>query len=545
MSARHANSINKPHVTSVLTRTWIWTQLRRYCDLHWETYCAERGVDPPRLMSRATPATVAVWCRRHRKRRGRQLPVIVGAAACFRSDFVRLVAVALPDVGVELPGSPDQIEKAIADSPNWKSAVRIALADVDRVKEILKLARSKWHITVDTHPQVILDHVQKEYKCRLSNLFKRGKAHLSIFQIKPLTEPGYIVVPVSPENESIVEAFASPSEKMKETTVDILVSQAVGQRLRHTRISKKSQDASDKDQVFRVIGFKQMPEEYLWNLLERNGALAIKAHYALWARWAHEYPKMEFTPEQTLTLTIPQFCDDLGFKRYKGQQRRENVEMATSILKLLTSIELICFHQPAQEPIEMSGGNIWRRAGLPKELTGFEDAWIKTKYGFEDMWMNKAFSYAPGLMFADAEWQKQRQLNARVGAAFLKLQADNRDKYTLKVGGYLVSLARADEYTSTKIRVRTLAERTGLWQVDGRKNVGRMESKLVSALDKLEAIRVIKSFDYESDEKGRYHSGDHWFNQMLVVTWPDSYKAELIELPWIVDKKSWIRRQCD
>lgn len=534
MTMHGANSRNAPNVRFIRAQTYIWTQLRRYCEIGWETYCAEQGAGKPRPVSRSTPATVSAWCHRFAKSHDRMPPAIVGAAATFRSDFVRLIAVALPNTGIELPSRQDPVEKAIADSTNWESAAQVALSDVKRVTEVLQRTRPRWRVTTDTDPNIILDHVQKEYQCRLSNLFKNAKAKMSMLQLDPLTESGYIVVPVSPINEAIVGAFASG--EVIPTTVDVLAPLGSDQ---HARTSMKGRGASSKVKPTRLIVFKQTPDEYLWNLLESNGALAIKAHYALWARWAQAYPKMDFTAEQTLSLTVAQFCDDLGFKQHKGDHRIDNKRKAVALLELLTSLEFICLRQSKQALEVVHEGMIWRRANPPEDLRGFEDVWSKTRHGFQDMWVNKAFSYAPGPMFADDEWRKQNQFNGRVGAALLELQADNRDKYTLKVGGYLISLARDGEGGQTKIRTRTLAEKTGMWRVDGKDNRGRIEDKVVGALRKLETIKVIKSYTYEPGRRYDFSSNDNWFNRVLVISWPDTYEGEPIVFPWITDKESW------
>lgn len=515
---------NTSNVRFLSSQTWIWAGLRRYCESNWETYCAERRSGHPGPVRDSTPETVAAWCERFGKRNGRKLPAIVGAAATFRSDFVRLVAVAMPDTGIDLPDYPDLVNKAIADSPNWTSAVQIALDDVRRVTEVLRRARPRWRITTDSDPKDILDHVEKEYECRLRNIFKRTKTQLSILRLKPLTEHGYIIVPVSPDNELIVEAFASG--EMHPTTVEITSSPGSEQSfgLAHTLL--KSQGKSDKAQTTRLIGFRQPPEEYLWKLLERNGALAIKAHYALWARWAQEYPKMDFTPAHTLSLTISQFCDDLGFEQHKGDHRVKNKRTAVALLELLTSIEFLCLHQHDNSSIEITGGPIWRRAGLPEELHGFENVWSKSNHGLQNMWVHNAFSYAPGIMFASEAWRKQNRFNARLGAAFLELQTENRDKYALIVGGYLASLIRADESVPIKISMQTLAEKTGMWSVDGRNDSFQLENKIVRALGKLIEKEVIKSYKIRPLGKGESNNTKRTLERVCVIDWPDAHQTE-------------------
>lgn len=142
-------SINTPDIRFLRAQTWIWAQLRRYCESNWETYCAERKTGYPWPVSDSTPAAVAAWCDQFGTRRGRKQPAIVGAAAMFRRDFVRLVAVAMPHLGIESPGHPDPVDKAIADSPDWTSAVQVAFADVQS-----EVGRQKWTPCVMFTPPV-------------------------------------------------------------------------------------------------------------------------------------------------------------------------------------------------------------------------------------------------------------------------------------------------------------------------------------------------------------------------------------------------------
>lgn len=520
---RKAQIRTTSNVRFLNSQTGIWVGLRRYCQSNWETYCAELRSGHPGPVKDSTPEPVAAWCERFGTRNGRTLPAIVGAAARFRNDFVRLVAVAMPDTGIDLPGHPDPVDKAIADSPDWTTAVQVALADVQRVTEVLRDARPHWRITTDSDPKVILEHVQTEYRCRLRYIFKRAKTQLSILRLKPLPEHGYIIVPVSPDNELIVEAFASG--EMHPTTVEVTSSPSSEQTfgLAHTLLKRQGQ--SGKEQTIRLIGFKQLPAEYIWNLLERNDALAIKAHYALWARWAQEYPRMDFSPEQTLSLTLSQFCDDLGFNKHKGEHRLKNKQTAVAVLELLTSIEFMCLQQRANNRIDSTSGPIWRRADLPVELHGFQNMWTKSNHGLPNMWINTAFSYAPGTMFATKAWRKQNRFNARLGAAFLELQTENRDKYALIVGGYLASLIRTDESVPIEISMQTLAEKTGMWSVDGRNDSFQVENKIVRALGKLIEKEVIKSYKIRPLGKGKSNNTKRALERVCVIDWPDAHQA--------------------
>src|SRR5205814_7472090 len=74
-----------------------------------------------------------------------------------------------------------------------------------------------------------------------------------------------------------------------------------------------------RDRLEGAIGFRRAPREDLARLLERNPALAIKAHYALWAR---AFAENDASPGAPTRITLSQFCDDLGYARLENGAHR-------------------------------------------------------------------------------------------------------------------------------------------------------------------------------------------------------------------------------
>jgi hypothetical protein len=290
-----------------------------------------------------------------------------------------------------------------------------------------------------------------------------------------------------------------------------------------------------RNMVVGVIGFKQQPEDRVWDILKKNSALAVKAQYALWAR---AYAETDAEPSVYISLTISQFCDDLGFKRKKEMHKLRNKQAAIAALELLTSLELVCVFQPPRGRTQRIRGPIWTRGVISEELVGYQDLFSEGSAGNFSRWVPKAFSYAPGAFFANDAWRAYNKFIAFVGEGLLKLSSENSDKYAVMVGGYLAILARMNSYQQSKVKVRTLVEKTGLWAVDRQKNPGRMESKLEKALDRLREVGVIKDWLITSSEEeidpdnlddertleglsrpARWTKG--WLAQSVIVDWPD------------------------
>lgn len=505
------------------TRAWlsIWIQLRHYCEIQWDCFCQEKQKNVKRGVSRLTPPSVAVWCRTLTKVSGRRMPAIVGAAATFRRDFVKLVAAALPELGVELPRACDPTDKAIANSPDWETAIKVALSNVEEVKELIRKARPKWGVTIDTSPKVILDRVQKAYEHRLRQLILKVKPKLLDYSLNPLTESDYILVPANPINEAIVEAIMPGA--MKSISDDEVKSMGLGTSFGRGHKFDTGRRKANEGRAKGLIGFKQPVQENLWKFLEKNSALAIKANYALWARWSQSFGFADVTPMMYLSLSLSQFCDDLGFIRFRGDHRLESKKAAVSTLELLTEIEIVCHYRSSNGLREMISGPIWVRGELGEDMRGFENIFKKEVNIRNPLWINKVFSYAPGALVDSEMWQRYNQFTARLAGGFFKINTQKVDKYSVIVGGYLTNQVRIASSDSIKVKVRTLVEKSGLLKIDGKKNPERMEDKLYDALEGLVTAGVIKAWTKptNNDRSKEYPRWvKNWLGRSITIALP-------------------------
>lgn len=288
------------------------------------------------------------------------------------------------------------------------------------------------------------------------------------------------------------------------------------------------QAGSSKDRVKGLIGFSRKPAEAIWDALQKNGALAVKAQYVLFAR---AYEETDAEPGVFVTISITQFCDDLGYKRKKGAHRPERKREAMKVLEMLTTLELCANYITPQDVARRLRGPIWLRGHIAEQMDGYADLFGVNRVGEPAQWEPVAFSYAPGRFFADSEWRKYNRRVAKVGAGLLELRTDT-DQWAIMVGGYLGTLSRMNGYRTSVLKVQTLLERTGLARAEKR-NPGRAIDKLEAALDKVAEVRIISSWDYTNtnpcepdmddadDLEKLIHAADKRELRNIVIGWPE------------------------
>lgn len=529
----------------------VWRSMWAYARLRWQDYwnlfCELQQQEVP-VKIRELPENIAQWCPIFDDE-GRERPLIVGAAAGLRREFMLMVAMAFPGEGVELPTCKDPVELAIANSPTSERGVQVALNDIREVSELLNRLRPEWGISLETELKSVLGLLEQEFEARIRQLEELSRVKRKRIVLQPIAESGYILVQADRINKATVEAFAFGA--MQHLPASYLESLGPDATFWLAHAFNSGPRTTGRDYLVGAIGFKEEPGRHVQRLLQRNGALAIKAQYALWAR---AYAETDATPGVYITLSITQFCDDIGLARHNGVHRPENKLSAMAVLELLTSMELICIYRPPQGSAQRIRGPIWSRGMISEELRGYEDVFESGALSSRPLWVPKAFSYAPGPFFANEAWRAYNQYIALVGEGLLKLNSNNADKYAVMVGGYLAILARMNGYRRSRIGLRTILEKTGLWAVDRRKNPGRMRKKLEDALDRLIEVGVIKHWDITTSRSKDEIDWDNledqrtlekmaeptrwlkkWLNQVVVVDWPAAMKKrELI----LRDKKA-------
>jgi hypothetical protein len=508
---------------------------------YWNLLCTLQEQEAP-VKIKTLPERIAEYCPIFDDD-GKERPLIVGAAAGFRREFIRMVAMALPEEGFKPPRcSSDKGELVIANYSDPARSVQSAFSDIEEVKELLSRARPDFKVTTETDLKSVVELLEQEFESRLRQLEKFGQVKRKKIVLRPLADAGYFLGQADRINKATIEAFAFGA--MRPVPVNYAESLGRDTSFWNAHMFSSGQPTSGRDYLIGAIGFKEEPAERIQRLLRKNGALAIKAQYTLWAR---AYAETDAAPGIYITLTITQFCDDIGLARHNGAHRPESKLVAMTVLELLTSMDLICIYRPPHGPVQRIRGPIWSRGMISEELRGYEDVFQGTSLSNRPLWTPKAFSYAPGPFFANETWRAYNKYIALVGEGLLKLRSDNSDKYAVMVGGYLAILARMNGYRQTKVSVGTLLEKTGLWAVDRNKNPSRMIEKLETALDRLREVGVIEKGEipYSKEDIDANNLDDRvtlnnlakpkrWsrdiVEKILIVDWPVPMKKRELEL---------------
>ncbi len=434
----------------------------------------------------------------------------------MRAAFIEITLTALPDLSFDEQDGWEAISRAIGG------------------------ARPEWQITSETSPADVLNLLRQEIEKQKQAKRKRRKV-----EVEPLAKDTFIRAPADRFNKAAIESFMTGA-MLKATAIqpklDALEARGLTESNQFWAAYPIETKAND---LHGAIGFTKDPGEAIWNLLQKNGALAVKAQYALWAR---AYADTDALPHQFIKIPITQFCDDLGFKRKKRAHTKENKQAAMRVLELLTSLELIAVYQPPQGTTRRLRGPLWSRGIIAEEMDGYADLFGSNRVpGTKAMWEPVAFSYAPGPFFADEVWRAYNKNVALIGEGLLKLNADNEDKWAVMIGGYVAILARMNGYRSTNVGVRFLLEKTGLWSVNGESNPGRMRDKLERALDRVRGVGLIREWkittppegvnpdDFTSDETltslaepTRWTK--NWLGQCVIIDWPPDMERRAGEL---------------
>lgn len=363
------------------------------------------------------------------------------------------------------------------------------------------------------------------------------KPRLRRQNLAPLADKGHIKSSGDRLNKAAVESLMPGAMKpFSEIQADMDALEARG-----LTTSKKYWAAypfNSKKGLHGAIGLTKNPGEVIWKMLQSNGALAVKAQYALWAR---AYKETDADPHKLIVLSVSQFCTDLGFKKKKGAHERSNKHKAIEVLELLTSLELSAIYQNPRGKVVHLHGPLWMRGGVTEELDGYTDLFGESHHGNPAdrmAWNPTAFAYAPGVFFADPAWRKYNHNVALIGEGLLQLGTGNEDKWAVMVGGYLALLARMNGYRQMRVSVARVVERTGLLFEMKHRQPGRMREKLQRALDRLKLVKIIKDAHFTSEPEDidlddfndtqtldnlaePHRWSDGWMHQSILVEWSE------------------------
>ena len=243
--------------------TRVWRSMFTHARLRWLDYWNlfyELQEQKAPLKIKALPESIARWCSMFDDE-GHEKPLIVGAAAGIRREFMLMVAMALPEEGVDPPRCSDPSELAIANCSDSERGIKIALTDISEVKELLMRTRPEWKINNETELKSIVELLEQEFESRLRQLEEFGQVKPKRIILQPLADAGHILAQADRINKATIEGFAfGAMEKLNESYV-----QSLGPDANFWRAYgfSSGQPMSGKDYLIGAIGFKEEPGQHV------------------------------------------------------------------------------------------------------------------------------------------------------------------------------------------------------------------------------------------------------------------------------------------
>lgn len=291
--------------------------------------------------------------------------------------------------------------------------------------------------------------------------------------------------------------------------------------------------------------------ERMWQGLNRGGPRMVKAHYALWARYYEEAGNFEpVNPADVrfVTISVPQFCADIGLKKHhKGGFRREHKQAALQLLETMAALELeASYRAPGSDVEQVLSGPLWLRDTVARQrdvrAREMDDLIGQARAEAPDQWEPVAFTFAPGAWFRNGVWRKYNHAIGKIGSGLLKLENES-DQWAILIGGYLGTQIRIGHYKPLRRRVSTILRRAGLADTErGKIENSRYSEKFNVALDKLVEVGIIQSWELEGthfvdvdiedaesladySEPPLYATGD-WRSQIVRFSFPAEFEVD-------------------
>jgi hypothetical protein len=183
-------------------------------------------------------------------------------------------------------------------------------------------------------------------------------------------------------------------------------------------------------------------------------------------------------------------------------------------------------------------GSIFQQPPLAPDVKGYSDIFVSSSASSDESPKGAmAFAYGPGKVYEDPTWRARNRSVALAGEGLLTLGNGNKDKWAILIGGYLASFVRMNRYQQQVIDTKTLLEKTGLsGEKERHRQLTRMDNKLVTALDTLEEISFIKSWEPIMEDSTRGVS------EKIKICWPDALSKRTSEIV-AARKKRQVRRK--
>ncbi len=257
-----------------------------------------------------------------------------------------------------IPGTAQEIADRLAENP-WDEMLG------DRDYELAKkaspdLARrldkfeDSWGESEDViryflgYRDILRDEVQRRKQAKE----QKPKRKRQTQKLTPLDSEPYMFMASDRANKLFVKSMMpNQTQLIKEARLEGLEARGI-----NIPSNLRAVCVKDDGTVFTgLVGYNSGICEKVFRFFQEKSALAVKAHFALWAR-AHRETKAD--PDKLIKMKISQFCDDLGFQKKKRAHTRENKQHALQILETLTGAELIVHWQDSNGNSRRTKGNV-------------------------------------------------------------------------------------------------------------------------------------------------------------------------------------------
>jgi hypothetical protein len=293
-----------------------------------------------------------------------------------------------------------------------------------------------------------------------------------------------------------------------------------------------------------AIGFPPGTSINLRQAIHDMPALAVKALFTLWARLYAETKNPAYS--DIISISVAQFCDDLGYKQKKGSHAPENRLRAITVLEALMNLEAIIIYRQ-DKLLGHLKGHIFDRRHLSPEVKGYFDVFAMPQHGkCDDSKGSGAFTYGPGQVYAGSAWRARNSNVALISEELLSIGKGNIDKWTVLVGGYLASIGRMNRYRPKSFRAEVLVRKTGLYlERERHYQFSRMRDKLEEALARLQETGIIKEWRLRQNQLNGLETGQkvapeskddraespawksEWSNWQIEISWPEALRKRL------------------
>ncbi len=394
-------------------------------------------------------------------------------------------------------------------SPTVFKIINKALDGINEPHDAEKYVNDTHDVTLNITKWFLMrDALRDEVNLRKQAKEQKSKRNRQTQKLTPLDSEPYMFMASDRANKLFVKSMMpNQTQLIKEARLEGLEARGI-----NIPSNLRAVCVKDDGTVFTgLVGYNSDICEKVFRFFQEKSALAVKAHFALWAR-AHRETKAD--PDKLIKMKISQFCDDLGFQKKKRAHTRENKQHALQILETLTGAELIVHWQDSKGDLHRTKGNVWQRGSSDEifdtHINGTNGQNENLIPGTEKFWNPNTFSYRPGSFFSDEDWRKFNDYVGLVGQGLLKLGISNKDKAAVLIGGYIAFLARIENYTRETLKLTTIIENTGdlLTGYIERREAAMLETIVENALDRLTDVKVIKGYEWVYDEKQKPSDSD-------------------------------------